>query len=185
MIHYSAENTESLKKSCSVGLQVAYLLRNKKEFLNDVSHVEFTTEMALGLTKSELTMKEKATIVSCLKVDVLNAELANEVLKVTKSQEILLEGDLLVKTMSLSTLTEEKICVIGRVLARTEIREDVITDLLNTLPIPYKYMAEKGKKPEIPNTESTRTLVGILKNKGYISTFSETDKGIRVNTKMK
>jgi ribosomal protein S8 len=92
---------------------------------------------------------------------------------------------MLMKAMSLSTLTEEKICVMGRVLDRTEIREEVITDLLNTLPIPYKYMAEKGKKPEIPNTESTRTLVGILKNKGYISTFSETDKGIRVNTKMK
>ena len=185
MIHYSPENTESLKKSCSVGLQVAYFLRNKKEFLADISHVGYTTEIALGLMKSELAMREKAAIVPCLKSDILNAELANEMLKVTKSQEILLEGDMLMKAMSLSTLTEEKICVMGRVLDRTEIREEVITDLLNTLPIPYKYMAEKGKKPEIPNTESTRTLVGILKNKGYISTFSETDKGIRVNTKMK
>ena len=103
----------------------------------------------------------------------------------TMSQEILLEEDLLVKTMRLSTLTEEKICVIEYVLVRTEIREDVITELLNTLPSPYKYMAEKGKKPEIPNTEASRILVGLLKNKGYISTFSETDKGIRVNTKMK
>ena len=185
MIHYSTENTESLKKSCSVGLQVAYLLRNKKEFLTDVSHVEFTTEMALGLMKSGMTMREKAAIVPCLKADILNAELTNEMLKVMKSQEILLEGELLVKTMSLSTLTEEKICVIGRVLARTEIRKDVITILLNTLPIPYKYMTENGKKPEIPNTEASRILVGLLKNKGYISTFSETDKGIRVNTKMK
>ena len=185
MIHYSTENTESLKKSYSVGLQVVYLLRNKKEFLADISHVGFTTEMALGLMKSELTMREKAAIVPCLKADILNAELANEVLKVTKSQEILLEGDMLMKAMSLSTLTEEKILVLGRVLDRTEIREEVITDLLNTLPIPYKYMAEKGKKPEIPNTEASKTLVGILKNKGYISTFSETDKGIRVNTKMK
>lgn len=185
MIHYSPENTESLKKSCSVGLQVAYFLRNKKEFLADISHVGYTTEMALGLMKSELAMREKAAIVPCLKSDILNAELANEVLKVAKSQEILLEGDMLMKAMSLSTLTEEKICVLGRVLDRTEIREEVITDLLNTLPIPYKYMTEKGKKPEIPNTESTRTLVGILKNKGYISTFSETDKGIRVNTKVK
>ena len=77
------------------------------------------------------------------------------------------------KAMILSTLTEEKICILGRVLARTEIREDVITNLLNTLPIPYKYMAEKGKKPEIPNTDASRTLFGLLKNKGYISTFRD------------
>lgn len=185
MIHYSTENMESLKKSCSVGLQVAYLLRNKKEFLADVSRVEFTTELALGLMNSELTMREKAVIVHCLRSDILNAELANEVLKVTKSQEILLEGNLLMKAMSLSTLTEEKICIFGCVLARTEISVDVITNLLMTLPIPYRYMAEKGKKPEIPKTEASRILVGILKNKGYISTFSETAKGIRVNTKVK
>lgn len=70
-------------------------------------------------------------------------------------------------------------------MARTEIGEDIITNFLNTLPVPYKYMAEKGKKLEMPNTEVTRFLVGILRNKGYISSFSETLKGIRVNTKVR
>lgn len=49
----------------------------------------------------------------------------------------------------------------------------------------FKYMAEKSKKLDIPNTETTRILVALLKNKGYISTFSESAKGIRVNTKVK
>ena len=57
--------------------------------------------------------------------------------------------------------------------------------ILNTLPIPYRYMVEKDKKPEMPNIEVTRILVDLLKNKGYISTFSEAAKGIRVNTKAK
>jgi len=168
-----------------VKAQVAYLLKNKKDFLADISNVGLTTEIAQRLMRAELTMEEKALIVPCMKAEILNGELANEVLSVMQSQVISIDDVLFLKSMSLSSLTEYKITVMGHVLNSKELGEDIITDLLNTLPEPYKFIAEKGKKPEIPSTEGTRRLVGALKEKGYISTFSETAKGIRVNTRVK
>ena len=53
------------------------------------------------------------------------------------------------------------------------------------MPGKYKEIAEKGKKPEIPNNEHTLKLVKTLKEKAYISSYSESKKGIRVNTKLK
>ena len=46
-------------------------------------------------------------------------------------------------------------------------------------------MAEKGKKPELPDDEDSRKLVIILKEKGYISSYANSKNGIRVNTKLK
>ena len=63
--------------------------------------------------------------------------------------------------------------------------QELVSELKQKNESPYNYMAEKGRKHEIPNSEATRTLVGVLKNIGYISTFSETAKGIRINKKMK
>lgn len=184
-IPYSVVNTGIIKETCSVKAQVAYLLKNKKDFLADISNVGLTTEIAQRLMRAELTMEEKALIVPCMKAEILNGELANEVLSVMQSQVISIDDVLFLKSMSLSSLTEYKITVMGHVLNSKELGEDIITDLLNTLPEPYKFIAEKGKKPEIPSTEGTRRLVGALKEKGYISTFSETAKGIRVNTRVK
>ena len=70
-------------------------------------------------------------------------------------------------------------------LNKREIKEDTITSILNTLPEPYKAIAAKRKKPEIPKNDRTKQLVNLLKDIGYISSYSETGKGIRVNTRLK
>ena len=93
--------------------------------------------------------------------------------------------DFLLKTMSLSTRTEDKITVLNYTLEKNELEEDIITSFISTLPGKYKEMAEKGKKPELPDSPETKRLVVILKEKDYISSYSETKKGIRVNTKLK
>ena len=48
-----------------------------------------------------------------------------------------------------------------------------------------KEIAEKGKKPEIPKNDGSNRLVRILDERKYISSYSETKNGIRVNTKLK
>ena len=81
-------------------------------------------------------------------------------------------------------MPDERLRVMNYTLEKNVFDEDVITALIETLHLPYKYIAEKGKKPELPNNEESWRLVKVLKERDYISSYSETKKGIRVNTKL-
>jgi hypothetical protein len=70
-------------------------------------------------------------------------------------------------------------------LEKNDYAEDAFSAFLKTLPYPYKYIVEKGKKPKLPDTSEAWRLVRILETKVYISSYSKTKKGIRVNTKLK
>lgn len=185
MIHFTEENTNSLVEGYSASAVVAYLLKNKREFLSEPEKVEYTTEVALGLLKSGLSLTEKATVIPFFKKEILNEDLANEVIGVLRQKEIGLDFDFLLKVMSLSNKTDDKIVVLNYTLEKNDFDEAAITTLINTLPGKYKEMAEKGKKPELPDTPETNRLVEILKGKDYISSFSASKNGIRVNTKLK
>lgn len=104
---------------------------------------------------------------------------------VLRAHEISLDVNFLLKVMSLSDRTDDKIIVLNHKLENNSFGEDVTTSLIKTLPGKYKEMAEKGKKPEIPNNGESWRLVKVLKEKDYISSYSETKNGIRVNTKWK
>ncbi len=97
----------------------------------------------------------------------------------------MLDKDFLLNLMKLTKMKDERLRVLNYTLEKNVYDEDVITAFIETLPFPYKYIAEKGKKPEIPNNEESRRLVRVLKARDYISSYSETKKGIRVNTKLK
>ena len=97
----------------------------------------------------------------------------------------MLNKDFLLKVMRLTNMPDERLRVMNYTLEKNVFDEDVITALIETLHLPYKYIAEKGKKPELPNNEESWRLVKVLKERDYISSYSETKKGIRVNTKLK
>ena len=185
MIHYTEKNTESIKSGYSDKIMVAYLVKNKVVFLKHVGAIEYTTDLALGLMQSGLSQMEKSTLIPQFKKEILNQELANEILMVLKVVQITLEEDFLVAVMGLSKLTNEKMLVMNYTLEKKDLNEAVITALLDTFPEPYSLIGEKGKKPEIPDTFQTRRFVKVLEEKHYISSWSESKKGIRINTKLK
>lgn len=185
MIKFHERNTTDLLSNYSGNAVVAYLLKNKREYLSEPEKVEYITDVALGLLKSGLSTSDKAKIIPCFKKEILNEGLANEIISLLKIKEINLNMDFLLETMSLSTRTEDKIVVLNYTLEKNEFEEGIITSFISTLPGKYKEMAEKGKKPELPDTPETKRLVVILKEKDYISSYSESKNGIRVNTKLK
>ena len=87
--------------------------------------------------------------------------------------------------MKHSTLYEEKISLVNYLLINEVLDEERTTRFLSLLPPPFAAIAIKGKKPVIPKTEKTIALVMQLDEQGYISSYTETDKGIRINTKLK
>lgn len=185
MVPYTIKNTESLLQSYSAETVVKYCIKNKREYLKNVESIEYTTEIAYGLMKSELSAREKATIIPCFKKEILNISLANEIINVLNVVEISLDESFLLKVMELATLTDKKIRVLNYTLNKNTFDEDTITLFLKTLPLPYKTIAEKGKKPELPNDEQVKQLLCVLKQLDYISSYSENRKGIKVYTKLK
>lgn len=184
-IHFKKENTADMLSKYSPSAVVTYLLKNKRDFLREPESVAYTTEVAVGLMKSSLSIREKAMLIPCFGESILNKELANEVISVMKLQEIDLVDSFFVNVMMLSDRIDEKIIVLGNVLEKRDLDEPTITTVISTLPGKYKEIAEKGKKPEIPNNVWTIKLVKILVEKEYISSYSETKSGIRINTKLK
>ena len=150
-----------------------------------VDSVNYSTELALALLKSDLTVGEKSTIIPCFSEDIINVELADEIIRVLSQQEVILKESFLLKVMRHTRLEGERMNVLNYTLEKKAFNEDVITSFLESLPYPYKHIAEKGKKPVIPGDAESLRLVNILKNRNFISSYSKTKKGIRVNTKLK
>lgn len=185
MVPFTTKNTESLLQSYSAETVVKYCIKNKREYLKNVESIEYTTEIAYGLMKSELSDREKATIIPNIDKEILSIELANEIINVLTIVEVYIDEGFLLKVMELSTLTDKKIKVLNYTLNKNSFDENTITSLLKTLPPPYKTITEKGRKPELPNNEQVKQLLRVLKLQCYISSYSEHKNGIRVNTKLK
>lgn len=185
MLPFKDENTNDLLSNYSEQVVVAYLLKNKREFLAAQSSVSYTTELATELMKSGLSVREKASLVPHFGKEIVDSDLADEIIVVLNQQEVILDYSFVLKVLSLTRKSDDRLRVLNYTLEKNDFAEDKITALLNTLPYPYKYIAEKGRKPEIPNNEQTMKLVHTLKKKDYISSYSELKNGIRVYTKMK
>ena len=185
MVPFTRENTQSLVANYSNATIIAYLIKNKNEFLAQADSVEYSNEDAIALMKSSLLIKEKAQIIPNFDSSILDAKLADEILAVLVRVEVNLDLDFLLQVFSMATNADNKIIVLNYTLSKNDFGDMTITSFLETLPSPYKYMAEKGKKPELPNTEQAKTLVKLLKSNNYISSYNETKSGIRVNTKLK
>lgn len=185
MLHYTAKNTESIIERYSASMVTAYLVKHKREWSKQPEDVAYDTDVAIGLMKSGLTIGEKSALIPCFDVDILNSELADEIIRILIKQEIKLDMSFLLKVMKLTKMSGERLRVLNYTLEKNAFDEDMITAFIETLHFPYKYIAEKGKKPEIPNNDESVRLVKILKERNYISSYSETKKGIRVNTKLK
>ena len=185
MLPYKDENTNDLLSNYSGKVVVAYLLKNKREFLASLSNVSYTTEVATELMRSGLNVREKASLIPHFGKEIVNSDLADAIVVVLKQQEMTLDYYFILKVLSLTKKSDERLRVLNYTLEKNDFADEDIATLLNTLPYPYKHIAEKGKKPEIPKNEQTIRLVQTLKTIDFISSYSESKNGIRVNTKLK
>ena len=185
MIPYKEDNTKDLLENFSADTVVAYLMKNKRDFIRNRGAVKYDTDLALAIMRSEFTMQDKALIIPHFTKDILNTDLSDSIILLLAEKEVKLDIEFLLQVMALSNNTEDKITVLNYTLENNDLDEVTITSLIKTLPSKYKEIAEKGKKPEIPYSVKTLKLVRNLKKYAYISSYSESTRGIRVNTKLK
>ena len=112
MLHYTDKNTKSIIEQYSATLVIAYLLKHKRDWLKKPEDVAYDTDIAIGLIKSSLTISEKTVLISCFDADIVNSELADEIIRILSRQEIKLDVNFLLKVMKLTNLTGERIRVL-------------------------------------------------------------------------
>jgi hypothetical protein len=185
MLRFEEQNTNDIEGKFSDSVMLAYLLKNKHAFLKNIDTIEYSNPVAVGLMKSEMSVFDKSSIIPYFDVDILDEVLSNEIIHILAKQEVNLEVDFLLKVLGYTNRDQERIIVINYTLEKNQLAEEYVTALVETLHVPYKYIAEKGKKPELPNDDNTLRLVKILEKIGYISSYTVSDNGVRVYTKLK
>ena len=185
MLKFDEVNTTDIEENYSDKIMLAYLLKNKHDFLKNLDKVEYSNQLAIVLLKSELSVRDKASIIPYFDVDIVDETLSNEIMHILAKQEVSLDVDFLLKVLRYSNQDHERIIVINYTLEKNQLAEEYVTALVETLPVPYKYIAEKGKKPELPNDDNTIRLVKTLERIRYISSYTVSDKGVRIYTKLK
>ncbi len=185
MLQYSDHNTKMLAEYFEVTLLARYLIQYKDMYLKETEKINYTKELAEILMASELLAKqEKGMIAPCFDPSIFseNVQLSNDVL-LLKKDDIDLSYELLISILENSNQLNHKIFMINRTILERNSGKEEITELLNTLPEPYRIIAMRGKKPTLPHSADVERLVETLDKIDYISSYSINEKGIRVNTK--
>ena len=185
MIRYTAGNTKMLQTSFDEDIQSKYFLQNKEEFVKDYTSIEYSAGLATKLLSSkELNDSEKSEIVKQLTIDFFEGsqELANETLALLTRKEIELDFDLNLAILKNATDVKNKITTISYDIAKNEnLTQEDISKLLNTLPEPYSFLTGEGNDFLVANKYGIESLLKILKERHYISSYKEEkEKGFKV-----
>ena len=187
-VEYTQENTSSIS-SRRVSTFVKYLLHHKTEYLSEVESITYTAEIALCLLKSDsLNNKEKSLIVPLLAADTIagNAELASAICFLLPLERIEMDKECLLAVVEGVKKLSEKIAMVKYTLAGNHNDIGLIESLLRLLPDDYSMIAEHDRKhPTLENTEYNVELVELLKNIGYISTYTVSEKRLRINKRIR
>lgn len=185
-IEYSEDNIRYLSHHSDI-LYGNFLLHHKHEFFKDKDKISYNKDLALCLLGSyKLSGKEKSVVLQQLKGDSIDVsqKLANIICEILTDYETEIDYSLLKKAIIKASALEKAIAVIYHTIKRNPNSHDIIDELLTLLPLPYSKMTENGKHPIIPDTELNRSLLSLLKECNYISSFSEDKNGLKVNTRI-
>lgn len=186
-IEYTNENTLALF-SHKAPIMAKYLISHKNDFLQEVGTFKYTADLAICLLKSSaFTIHEKSQIVSALNLDTIkdNSDLATEICSLLTKKRIDLNEIVLKTILRISHNINDRVAVVTYIIESNGDDMNLIESLLYQLPSPYTDIAKHDQKhPILEKTDYNSRLLEVLKNVSYISTVSETDKGLRVNKRM-
>ncbi len=183
-INPKAESFESLKEK-SNNLNIYLFEKRKSDYFKILDQLTFDSDdLELVLKSSVLTNSEKSRILNHCTDEAI---ITNNNL-VLLSSILISDNSFIVSDNVLeSILNNSKIPVIERVeLFNKNSKKydlDFINDYLLNLGGDYAQIPDKNKKAKISESDSNKQLLDILKNKDYISSYTEKDTYYRVNHK--
>ncbi|WP_428224525.1 hypothetical protein [Flavobacterium sp.] len=163
------------------------LCKKPQTYITDFDKYEIDNEdLLLILNSSSFSLKQKIDVI--LKVDrslmfekTETSDKLCEILSGTSKVEI--EYEFIKSLFSKSKHISNRLKIFNIYFKDFSIVN--IEELLSLLPIPFSTITKKGKRPEIGKSNTEKEFAQNLKNVGYISSIKETEKYIKINTKLK
>lgn len=175
---FTDENTKVLKETDIFG---AYLIAHHTEMLDNISP-DFFEESSVScevLTSRKFSLSQKEEILKAIPSShlYLSEAIANAAIEVIinqTTQEI--DKDVLVEIIKKSTLKEMQLLLVTKMVQGISDKEE-IAELLNLLDGIYSEIAARVTRPKVEVTAENKTLLEILKAKGFISSYPEIKDG--------
>ena len=187
-VQYTEENTAAISSSFNAEDMAKYLEHHKTEYLQDIENIEYTTDLALCLLKSTVfSLYDKAQIIPIFNLKIIEASsaLATEICTILTKTRIDLAENILTTVIGMSDNISDRVIVATHTIKNNPDNSDLVETLLNQLPSPYNEISEHDRKrPAFEKTDYNIGLLAILNSIGYISSYSETENGLKVNKKV-
>ena len=188
MIAFTDENTSNISSRRTSTL-VKYLIHHKNDYLKNVNCVMYSAELVLQLFKSgKFSKKEKSTIVPFLSDIIIKGDnsLAAEICKLLTQIQIVMDEKCLLAVIANANNINNRILVVLQTIAANPKDIALTENLLRALPKPYSDIAIHDRKPTIlEKNDCNLQLINTLENVAYISSYSSTDKELRINKKVR
>lgn len=187
-VQYTEENISAISSSFNAEDMTKYLEHHKLEYLQDIENIEYTTELALCLLRSTMfSLYDKAQIIPILDIEIIEASsaLATEICTILTKTRIDLDENILTTVIGMSDNVSDRVIVATHTIKNDPDNSELVETLLRRLPSPYNEITEHDRKrPAFEKTDYNIELFATLSSIGYISSYSETENGLKVNKKV-
>lgn len=96
-----------------------------------------------------------------------------------------LDENILTTVIGMSDNVSDRVIVVTHTIKNNPDNSELVETLLNQLPSPYNEITEHDRKrPTFEKTDYNIELFATLSSIGYISSYSETENGLKVNKKV-
>lgn len=171
---FTDENTKVLKETDIFG---TYLIAHHAEMLKNISP-DFFEESSVScevLTSRKFSLSQKEEILKVIPPSHLYSSeaIANAAIEIIINQTTQkIDKDVLVEIVKMSTLKGMRLRLVTKMVQSTSDKE-VIAELLNLLGGIYSEIAARETRPKVEVNAENKTLLEILKAKGFISSYPE------------
>lgn len=187
-VQYTEENTSAISSSFNAEDMAKYLEHHKTEYLQDIENIEYTTELALCLLRSTVfSLYDKTQIIPILDLEIIEASsaLATEICTILTKTRIDLDKTILTTVIGISDNVSDRVIVATYTIKNNPDNSELVETLLSRLPSPYNEITERDRKrPAFEKADYNIELLATLSSIGYISSYSETENGLKVNKKV-
>lgn len=184
-IVFSDANISIMKES---SIYPDFLIHYHNEFVKDLGKAyDIDVECAHALMNSEVFLiSDKRAIVSVLSPEVLEGSdvLADKIIDVLlASNDVSIEKDNLERILKTAKTENNKVYLVAQMISSFSYDKDEISNFLSILGGPYLEVTDGKKRPVLENNGWNSALLSALITKGYISSITSENNGIRVNPK--
>ena len=164
-----------------------HLSRSLKAYdFNDLGNIEeFDADNIERLLDSHFSIEQTRTIINRCKRTVIieSSKIVETVVREYLKEPWDVEVNKLIAAASSIPDIETKLKLATSIITRSDIENSIIASLMNILPTEYHQLNDKGRRVRLEATEYNIMFAEALRSCDYISSYTEKEGKVQINTK--